>query len=133
MPYPSEEAMSDAVAGGAARGRAPLSRGWCLVVVVPLSEHLERSHESSAWFWRQGVGLGRSTRRAVDIRVYVMLMAGWAGSGQWLLGPLFVCPWCLLCGSVGKPVSRRCLVSEFAVGCDGLGEQGPLRLQQKRQ
>ena len=53
------------------------------MVVVPLSERLERSHESSAWFWIQGVGLDRSTRRAVDIRVYVMLVAGWAGSGFW--------------------------------------------------
>ena len=64
---------------------------------------------------------------AATAAAFALVCAGGRVGRECLLGPLSVCAWCLLCGSVGKSVSRRCLVSEFAVGCDGLGEQGPLR------
>ena len=64
--------------------------------------------------------------------VYVMRVAGF-GARSCLGQPLSVCAWLVWCGSVGEPVSCRGLVSELAMGWFRLGEQGPLRLQQKRQ
>ena len=86
-------------------------QGTRWVVVVRRGKQLERSHESTTWFWRCGVVPGG---------VNVMRVAGF-GARSCLGQPLSVCAWRVWCGSVGEPVSCRGLVSELAMGWFRLG------------